>query len=214
MHTEPTASNSLTEQLRLASAAYGWFQLSGGIGGFLFTKMHLSKRTRFKVFDRDDYTCRYCGKTPADGITLEADHVIPKSKGGDNSMENLVTSCFDCNRGKSDLVIGGSHEEPSKVAMRRIQEIKESKRLLAEKRKAEKLREKQIQEWTNTICDAFEIESCPERIALDCARHAKEFGSSKVIEWVDKLSGKFKLPDTNANKYLNGIARRVREESK
>jgi hypothetical protein len=176
--------------------------------------MNLSKRTRFKVFDRDDYTCRYCGKTPADGITLEADHVIPKSKGGDDSMENLVTSCFDCNRGKSNLEIGGNYEEPSNVTMRRIQEIRESKRLLAEKRKAEKLRDKQIQEWTNTICDAFGVEKCLERIALDCARHAKEFGSARVIEWVDKISVKFNSPDSEANKYLNGIARKVREEPK
>lgn len=175
--------------------------------------MSVTKRNRFKVFDRDDYTCRYCGKTPADGITLEADHVTPRSKGGDDSIENLVTSCFDCNRGKSDLVIGGNHEEPAKVALRRMQEIKESKRLIAEKKKAEKLRQKQIQEWINTICDAFGIDSCPERIAIDCAKHAKEFGSSKVIEWVDKISVKFNSPETQANKYLNGIARRVREEA-
>jgi len=176
--------------------------------------MNVSKRTRFKVFDRDDYTCRYCGKTPADGITLEADHVTPKSKGGDNSMENLVTSCFDCNRGKSDLTIGGNHEEPPNVAMRRLQEIKESKRLIAEKKRAEKLRDKQIQEWVNTVCQSFKIQKCPERIAIDCVRLAKEFGSAKVIEWVDKLSIKFAEPDTNANKYLNGIARKVRETSK
>ena len=176
--------------------------------------MSVSKRTRFKVFDRDDYTCRYCGKTPSDGITLEVDHVTAKSKGGSDLIENLVTSCFDCNRGKSDLIIGCNHEEPARVAMRRAQEIKEAKRLIAEKKKAERLREKQIQEWVNTICDAFGIESCPNRIATDCVRHAKEFGSASVIEWVDKISVKFKSPDSNANKYINGIARRVREESK
>ncbi len=176
--------------------------------------MNVSKRTRFKVFDRDDYTCRYCGKTPADRVTLEVDHVIPTSKGGDSSMENLVTSCFDCNRGKSDLTIGGNHEEPANVAMRRIQEIKESKRLIAEKKRAEKLRDKQIQEWVNTVCQSFKTKKCPERIAIDCVRLAKEFGSARVIEWVDKLSIKFIEPDTNANKYLNGIARKVREGSK
>lgn len=32
---------------------------------------------------------------------LEIDHIIPKSKCGDDNINNLVTSCFDCNRGKS-----------------------------------------------------------------------------------------------------------------
>lgn len=55
---------------------------------------------RFKVFSRDRFTCVYCGRS-APHVILECDHKEPKSKGGPDTLENLVTSCKDCNRGKS-----------------------------------------------------------------------------------------------------------------
>ena len=63
--------------------------------------MSVSKKVRFEVFKRDNFQCQYCGNTPP-SIILEIDHVLPRSKKGNDSIENLVTSCFDCNRGKSD----------------------------------------------------------------------------------------------------------------
>jgi len=54
---------------------------------------------RFAVFSRDNHTCQYCGKK-APSVVLEIDHKTPVSKGGTNAIENLITSCFDCNRGK------------------------------------------------------------------------------------------------------------------
>lgn len=52
-----------------------------------------------QVFLRDNYTCQYCGKV---GGKLEADHIIPFSKGGTDDMDNLVTACRKCNRQKRD----------------------------------------------------------------------------------------------------------------
>jgi 5-methylcytosine-specific restriction endonuclease McrA len=60
---------------------------------------------RFTVFQRDGFRCRYCGRTPADGALLEADHVLPRSKGGPDTLENLVTACWECNSGKSDRLL-------------------------------------------------------------------------------------------------------------
>ena len=60
----------------------------------------ISKKLRFELFKRDGFTCQYCGSTPPSTI-LEIDHINPVSLGGDNSSDNLITSCFDCNRGKS-----------------------------------------------------------------------------------------------------------------
>jgi len=54
--------------------------------------------TRRRVFKRDNYKCVYCGS----GKNLTIDHVVPKSKGGDNSWTNLVTSCSRCNCNKGD----------------------------------------------------------------------------------------------------------------
>jgi hypothetical protein len=63
--------------------------------------MSLSKKLRFEVFKRDMFTCQYCGSKPP-SVILEVDHIFPKSKGGKDSIDNLLCSCFDCNRGKSD----------------------------------------------------------------------------------------------------------------
>ncbi len=61
--------------------------------------MAVSKRTRFEVLKRDDHTCQYCGAKAPDAV-LHVDHVIPKSLGGSNKPENLLTACKDCNAGK------------------------------------------------------------------------------------------------------------------
>lgn len=61
----------------------------------------IQKSTRFGVFQRDRFTCRYCGRKPPEA-TLELDHVTPFSKGGSNEADNLVTSCRECNAGKRD----------------------------------------------------------------------------------------------------------------
>lgn len=61
--------------------------------------MAVSKTLRFAIFDRDDRTCRYCGQTAPD-VKITVDHVIPKTLGGRDEPENLVTACWDCNIGK------------------------------------------------------------------------------------------------------------------
>ena len=70
----------------------------------------ISLTTRFEVFKRDSFTCGYCGQKPPD-VILEIDHILAVKNGGDNDFDNLITSCFDCNRGKSarslDQIING-----------------------------------------------------------------------------------------------------------
>lgn len=61
----------------------------------------ISKSTRFEVFKRDKFTCQYCGKS-APEVVLHVDHIQPVSKGGDNSIANLITACAACNGGKSN----------------------------------------------------------------------------------------------------------------
>jgi len=59
----------------------------------------LSKKKRLEIFKRDKFTCQYCGRKSPD-VVLEIDHVVPVCDGGSNDLLNLVTACFDCNRGK------------------------------------------------------------------------------------------------------------------
>jgi 5-methylcytosine-specific restriction endonuclease McrA len=52
--------------------------------------------TRFNVFLRDRFTCQYCGDSlPTHELTF--DHVVPRSKGGHTTWENVVTACSPCN---------------------------------------------------------------------------------------------------------------------
>jgi 5-methylcytosine-specific restriction endonuclease McrA len=55
-----------------------------------------NKITRRAVFARDDWTCQYCGARS----NLTVDHVVPRSKGGASSWDNIVASCAPCNRRK------------------------------------------------------------------------------------------------------------------
>jgi len=56
---------------------------------------------RLRIYMRDKFRCQYCGeKKPASELTL--DHILPRSRGGDNSPVNIVTACVPCNNRKSD----------------------------------------------------------------------------------------------------------------
>jgi hypothetical protein len=57
---------------------------------------------RFRILKRDNFRCQYCGGTPQEGYILHVDHIVPVSKGGETTEENLITACFVCNEGKSD----------------------------------------------------------------------------------------------------------------
>ena len=52
--------------------------------------------TRFNVFLRDRFTCQYCGEDyPSQELTF--DHVVPRSRGGRTTWQNVVTACSSCN---------------------------------------------------------------------------------------------------------------------
>lgn len=61
------------------------------------------KLTRREVFIRDGYTCQYCGRQMGD---LTIDHVIPRSRGGQHTWDNLVSACKTCNHRKGGKSLG------------------------------------------------------------------------------------------------------------
>lgn len=86
--------------------------------------MSISKKKRFEIFKRDKFTCQYCGQKAPD-VILECIH--PQSKQGSDKTLNLITSCFDCNRGKSNVLLSNNtvlekqHEQMSQLQERRDQ---------------------------------------------------------------------------------------------
>jgi 5-methylcytosine-specific restriction endonuclease McrA len=57
------------------------------------------RESRLKVFERNDYLCRYCNKQLTQ-TSATPDHVIPISSGGGNALGNLRTACLGCNSRK------------------------------------------------------------------------------------------------------------------
>ena len=60
-----------------------------------FRKIILSRKN---ILRRDNHRCQFCGSTS----NLTIDHIIPKSKGGEDDWENLTTACIKCNNKKGD----------------------------------------------------------------------------------------------------------------
>lgn len=81
--------------------------------------------TRFNVFLRDNFSCQYCNtRFPTQELTF--DHVIPRSKGGRTSWENVVTACSPCNLIKGSYMPHQIRMYPSRTparpSSRRLQE--------------------------------------------------------------------------------------------
>jgi len=75
--------------------------------------------SRANIYRRDKFICQYCGGTFAPAV-LTFDHVMPRSRGGDTSWTNIVTSCGNCNRLKGDRT-------PEEAGMPLLNEPKEPK---------------------------------------------------------------------------------------
>lgn len=87
----------------------------------------IPKFIRFEVFKRDKFTCQYCGAS-APEVILEIDHIKPVSKGGTDDMMNLVTSCRDCNRGKTNREL--TDDSTVMVQKQRLDEMQERREQL------------------------------------------------------------------------------------
>ena len=77
----------------------------------LLRYIHLGKRrpplTRINVLARDSFKCQYCGRSPqnTEKLILQICHIIPPSKNGNNDPQNLITTCIECNIGKTDILL-------------------------------------------------------------------------------------------------------------
>jgi len=65
----------------------------------LWSEDYVPPLTNRALFERDGYTCQYCGE-PFSARHLTRDHVIPRSRGGKDGWTNVAASCFVCNNKK------------------------------------------------------------------------------------------------------------------
>lgn len=171
----------------------------------------LSKKVRFEVFKRDSFTCQYCGNVPP-SVVLEIDHIHPASKGGDNSEDNLITSCFDCNRGKSNGLLEQIPDTLSKkqaVLEEKESQIKEYNKLLSRI----KARETRI---INKIEEAFQWHY-PARKFSDSFKQSVRSFAKKLPkdDLIDAITSACIRTDgyDSAAKYFCGICwRKIREQ--
>jgi hypothetical protein len=112
--------------------------------------MAISKKLRFEVFKRDGFICAYCGKAPP-AVMLEVDHIEPKSKKGKDDIVNLITACFDCNRGKSNILLDKIPEQLSD----NLEVLKEKEAQLKEYRKFVKRIERRENRDINEIDNIY-----------------------------------------------------------
>ena len=94
--------------------------------------MSISKKIRFEVFKRDAFKCAYCGKTPPE-VVIEVDHIQPRSRKGSDDINNLITACFDCNRGKKNIplkIIPSKINENLKILKEKELQVKEYRKFI------------------------------------------------------------------------------------
>jgi len=113
----------------------------------------LSVRTRFEIFKRDNFTCRYCGQRSPD-VILEVDHIVPVCDGGTDDPINLATSCWACNHGKAyvplnELLVGEDPTERAVLIAERERQLREYNEVLKTDRQR---REDQAQDLVNEFC--------------------------------------------------------------
>jgi 5-methylcytosine-specific restriction endonuclease McrA len=70
--------------------------------------------TRFNLFLRDSFACQYCGR----GEDLTFDHVVPRSRGGRTTWENIVTACAPCNLAKGGRTLREAGFQPHRMPRR------------------------------------------------------------------------------------------------
>jgi hypothetical protein len=157
-------------------------------------RKQISNKLRFEVFKRDSFKCQYCGKSAPD-VILNVDHLDPVKNGGDNDILNLITSCFECNNGKSaNLLSDNSLLSKQKQQLDELNERRNQLQMLIE--------------WKTILSDkSFEIDSIVKFFNNSCNANISltEYGHKYFKQLLSKYSFEQILDAiTNAStKYAN-----------
>lgn len=162
-----------------------------------------SKRMRFEVFKRDNFECQYCGAKPPK-VPLEIDHIVPVSKNGKTTKDNLITACFDCNRGKSNIELDDVPRplietiERKKIAQ--LQYLDYKKVL----KKAEKIIKEDIETVADIYCDSFGYELA-SNFKIQVKNFIKKLGVEETQEAMEIACSRISHNKEKAKKYFCGV---------
>jgi hypothetical protein len=174
-------------------------------------RQQLSKKTRFEIFKRDGFVCQYCGGYPPD-VVLEVDHLDPVANGGTNNIDNLYTSCFECNRGKGcrDInILPESTKQKSEQLQEREDQYLEYKKLRTSIDKRIKKEVNEIEKIFQSYFEDFYL--LPKFKNGSLKSFISKLGYFEVEEAMSIACGVMKNNDS-ATKYFCGICwRKIRQ---
>jgi hypothetical protein len=159
-------------------------------------RKQISKRVRFEVFKRDGFKCQYCGSS-APEVILHVDHIHPVSKEGDCDMMNLITSCCDCNLGKSNILLSdASLLKKQRAQLDEMNERREQLEMMLKWRDAIKdISTAELDEF----CIRFKNESCGWGLNDSGKNQAsdaiKKFGLKNVLDGLEEATKKVSRSD-------------------
>ena len=79
---------------------------------------YITEATQNQVRQRAKLLCEYCHASEQwQYVSFTVDHVVPLTKGGANSIDNLALACFHCNRQKSDKIVAFDEQSLSEVPL-------------------------------------------------------------------------------------------------
>jgi len=172
--------------------------------------MAVRKSIRFEVFKRDGFRCRYCGASPI-REPLTIDHVLPRSKGGTDEAENLVTACWSCNSGKSDTLLSESKLGKTMPPEALREQAKQMRALLRAQKAVQKARDEVAEfygDMRRTIVDG----DPPRTLYKQFPSLADRYPCEWIRSSMEAVAHKGLYNSTDEAKYFYGCIRRKREK--
>lgn len=174
--------------------------------------MAVTKRTRYEVLRRDNFTCRYCRSTDGE---MTIDHVVPIALGGTDDPGNLVAACRDCNAGKTSTQPDAQTvTDVSEDALRWAQAMKQAGELLEAKAEPGEAYARLFEERWGDYHTGGEFNRKPIykpsgwRDSLAAFRKAG-LPESSMLRAVDKAMGKDNVRPDDTFRYFCGICWRM-----
>jgi len=173
----------------------------------------ISKRLRFEIFKRDQFTCQYCGAHPP-SVILHVDHISPVAHGGLNEIDNLITSCESCNLGKSSKELSDipmSLKDKAGITQEREAQIIGYQEILTAKRQRIESQSEQVREVYERFNDGYTL---TESAMTSVRRFVEIIGLDETIKSMEIACTAKSVKDHVKFKYFCGVCwNRAREQN-